>query len=85
MYDGFHYTFRDQETGCVFTAYAGGSGPAYGGFRKDSERLRPVIEEFNALLDASSIADCELQFESDDVTMKIGAKDRIPCDRMERG
>jgi hypothetical protein len=39
--DDFDYVFIDRQTGIVFTAYSGGSGPAYGGGQRYDGPLPP--------------------------------------------
>jgi hypothetical protein len=82
-YEGFVYTFKDTKTGLLFTAYSAGSGPAYGGKYEESEKLIPVIKSFDEMLDSTTPADCELQFETDFGTMKSGAKNETPYDVIE--
>ncbi|WP_396153518.1 hypothetical protein [Flavobacterium sp.] len=82
-YEGFVYTFKDTKTGLLFTAYSAGSGPAYGGKYEESEKLIPVIKSFDEMLDSTTPADCELQFETDFGTMKSGAKNGTPYDIIE--
>ncbi len=77
-YEGFSYTFRDKETGVVFTAYSAGSGPAYGGFSKDASKLDSVLDLFEELLQSTKPADCEIEFETDFGIYRTGAKDGIP-------
>ena len=82
-YEGFGYTFKDKETGLIFTAYSAGSGPAYGGKHEEREKLIPVINAFDKMLDSVVPADCEIKFETDFGTMKSGAKNGIPYDKTE--
>src|SRR4051794_5253615 len=55
---GFEYGLRDRDTGLRFEVYAGPTGPAYGGPPAKHERLAPVIEAFEQLLDRTPLADC---------------------------
>jgi hypothetical protein len=61
----FSYTFRDEKTGKEFVAYAGASGPAYGGEPDDYEQLpdgsyrlrddvRAILAAFDAWLETPS-------------------------------
>jgi len=61
--DGFEYSLVDHETGLSLTAYAGASGPSYGG--SDAEALRPVVTALEQLLDATQPIDCEHAFTAD--------------------
>lgn len=79
-YEGFGYTFKEAKTGLIFTAYSAGSGPAYGGKFEESERLIPIIKSFDEMLDSTTPADCEIQFETDFGIMNSGAKNGIPYD-----
>ena len=63
--DGFTYELRDQQTTLEFSAYSGPSGPSYGGDYQDLEKLRPVLEDFERLLDATEPVDCEHVFRAD--------------------
>lgn len=82
-YEGFEYTFKDIETGLIFTAYSAGSGPAYGGNYDEKEKLLPIIKEFDKMLDSVLPADCEIEFETDFGIMKSGAKNGIPYDQID--
>lgn len=62
---GFTYSLRDRETGLVFSAYSGASGPSYGGAHQQLGALKPVVEALEQLLDATTPADCELTFTAD--------------------
>lgn len=64
--DGFYYDLRDRETGRGFSAYSGASGPSYGGPIHGGDALRPVLEDFERLLDATEPVDCELTYSADD-------------------
>jgi hypothetical protein len=79
-FEGFAYTFKDTKTGLLFTAYSAGSGPAYGGKYEEREQLLPVLKLFDAMLDSTIPADCEIEFETDFGIMKSGAKNGIPFD-----
>jgi hypothetical protein len=58
--DGFQYLLRDDQTGIVFTAYSGASGPSYGGAVSQTA-LEPVVRALEALLAATPPADCSLE------------------------
>ena len=79
--EGFDYTFRDRETGLVFWAYCAGSGPAYGGASQNAARLEPVLDEFEALLQSTIPADCEIEFENDYGIFRTGAVNGVPFGR----
>ncbi len=78
VYEGFDYTFRDKETGVIFTAYSAGSGPAYGGFSEDGATLDAILDLFEELIQNTKPADCEIEFETDFGIYRTGAKDGIP-------
>ena len=80
--EGFNYTFRDKETGLIFTAYCAGSGPAYGGDPRMESRLMPIIEKFDTMLSEGKNADCEITFDTDFGKQVSGSKDGIPYDRL---
>lgn len=82
-YEGFSYTFMDNQTGLIFTAYSAGSGPAYGGKPEESEKLIPILKSFDEILDTTTPADCEIQFETDFGLMRCGAKNGVPYDIIE--
>ncbi|SFT69010.1 hypothetical protein SAMN05216474_1831 [Lishizhenia tianjinensis] len=82
-FEGFDYTLIDTETGLIFTAYCAGSGPAYGGFKKDREALLPVLGTLEAILLKTQPADCQISFDTDFGILKSGAKDGIPYDTLE--
>lgn len=82
-YEGFSYTFMDNQTGLIFTAYSAGSGPAYGGKPEESEKLIPILKSFDEILDTTTSADCEIQFETDFGLMRCGAKNGVPYDIIE--
>lgn len=79
-FGGFGYTFKDTKTGLIFTAYSGGTGPAYGGNNEEQKQLIPVIKIFDEMLDSTIPADCELKFKTDFGVLKSGAKNGIPYD-----
>jgi hypothetical protein len=80
-FEGFDYTFRDKETGLIFSAYSAGSGPAYGGNRQDAIKLEPVLAAFDRLLESTTPADCEIEYETDFGLYHSGARDGIPFDK----
>jgi hypothetical protein len=80
--DGFSYDLRDRETGLAFSAYSGASGPSYGGPIDGGEALRPVLEAFERLLDATPPADCELTYSAD---QEYGGGKRVVGCRDGRG
>ena len=84
-FEGFSYTFKEETTGLIFTAYAAGSGPAFGGHYANRDQLLPIIQAFEQMLDQTEPADCEIEFNTDFGKMKSGAKDGIPYDRLEEG
>lgn len=59
---GFEFYVRDSETNLDFIAYAGPSGPAYGGTIEQRQQLRRVLEAFEELLDATPPADCSIEY-----------------------
>lgn len=81
-YEGFQYTFKDVQTGLIFTAYSAGSGPAYGGNSENKTALIPIITKFDKMLDETENADCEVSFETDFGTLKAGAKNGKPYDKL---
>jgi hypothetical protein len=76
--EGYTYVLRDRETGLTFRAYCAGSGPAYGGFQEEAAALEPVLDAFDTLLQHTTPADCEIEFETDFGMYKTGAKNGIP-------
>ena len=81
-FEGFSYAFQDTETGLFFSAYSAGSGPAYGGFREREDELLAVLDVFDQLLEASTPADCDIEYETDFGLYHSGAKDGEPYDEM---
>jgi hypothetical protein len=84
LYEGFHYTFKDVETGLIFTAYSAGSGPAYGGDFKKKKKLIPIITRFDEMLNKTKNADCEISFETDFGILKVGAKNGKPFHKSKK-
>jgi hypothetical protein len=85
-YEGFTYVFRDKETGLIFTAYSAGSGPAYGGFSVNKDKLLPVLDAFDVLLEDTTPADCQIEYETDFGLYRSGARNGKPFDeRIEDG
>lgn len=80
--EGFGYSFRDVNTGLVFTAYSAGSGPAYGGDFDNEENLLPIINKFDKMLAESRNADCEISMQTDFGTLISGSKNGVPFDRL---
>lgn len=74
QFEGFWYFFKDKQTGLIFSAYSGASGPAYGGFPQDREKLEPVFRRFEELLQKSTPVECEIQFGTDYGTYRCGYK-----------
>jgi hypothetical protein len=60
--DGFIYELSDRQSGLEFSAYSGPSGPSYGGDHQQLAELRPVLEDFERLLEATEPVDCEHVF-----------------------
>ena len=77
-YEGFAYLVKDTQSKITFEVYFGASGAAYGCDPKISPALIPVLEAFDALLESTKPADCELEFENDFGKCKIGVKHGIP-------
>jgi hypothetical protein len=73
-FEGFTYIIHDKITDLVFRAYCGSSGPAYGGQRDNVDRLLPVLDLFDAILEQTPLADCEIEFETDFGIYKTGSK-----------
>lgn len=73
-FEGYSYTIHDKLTDLVFTAYCGASGPAYGGQHDNANRLLPVLDLFDAMLEQTPLADCEVEFETDFGMYKTGSK-----------
>ena len=76
--EGFEYHIRDRETGLVFDAYSGASGPAYAGLPEQAGSLAPVLEVFDAILDATWPADCAIEYQTDSGRYLIGARGGQP-------
>jgi len=79
---GFTYGLRDRQTGLGFTAYSGPSGPAYGGDPRQARALAPVLDDFDALVDAAPLADCALEFPARSGRFVIGVTDGEPFEKM---
>jgi hypothetical protein len=83
--DGFSYNIEHVPSGRSFEAYSGASGPSYGGDYRDSDALKPILVELEALLDATAPADCEFELELDidygGGRITIGCKDGKPFRR----
>jgi hypothetical protein len=77
--DGFSYTVRDRESGLVFRAYSGASGPGYAGDPAQRKKLAKVFDAFDALLDRTKPADVELEIIAYDALPP--AKIVIGCER----
>ena len=85
-FEGFHYAFRDRETGTVFTAYAAGSGTAYGAcFEEglDHAQTESAIKAFDALLESAEPQDCEIEYETDFGVVRSGVRDGQPYDEID--
>jgi hypothetical protein len=80
QFRGFEYAFQDTETGLRFSAYSAGSGPAFGGFPLDRERLSPILDQFETIVDETSPVDCGIVYETDSGLCRSGAKDGKPFD-----
>jgi hypothetical protein len=74
-YEGFTYALVHIPTGLTFSAYSGGSGPAYGGFHQQRLELQPIIDEFDKLLGAVEPTDCEIKIDTDFGRYRIGYKE----------
>lgn len=59
---GFEYVFRDTKTGLSFIAYAGPHGPCYGGELANRKALKPVLEDFEALIDPARPVPCAIEY-----------------------
>lgn len=59
---GFEYYIRDTETNLDFIAYAGPSGPCYGGDVEQRTALRRVLEAFEEQLETTQPVDCALEY-----------------------
>ena len=81
-YEGFNYTFIHAPSKLTLTVYSAGSGPAYGGMRKDHELLLKVIEEFEQQLDESIPVDCQIEFDTDHGLVQAGYKSSKPFERL---
>jgi hypothetical protein len=84
-FEGFFYAFRDTETGISFSAYSAGSGPAFGGFPVDRGRLVSVLDEFEAMLDKTNPADCQIEYETDFGLYRSGSRNGRPFDEEIEG
>jgi hypothetical protein len=80
---GFVYGLRDRDTGLLFEAYAGPSGPAYGGPIFQRDELAPVIEAFDRLLDQTPLSDCTLEIPLEEGRDVIGVENGVPFERHE--
>jgi len=85
QFEGFSYAFRDSETDTPFRAYSSGSGPAFGGFPKEKERLVPVLDQFESLLDHAKPADCQIEYETDFGLFRSGSRNGKPFDEGAEG
>jgi hypothetical protein len=81
---GFTYGVRDRDTGLEFSAYAGPTGPAYGGPLAHRDQLAPVIEAFDRLLDQTPLSDCTLEVPVEEGHDVIGVEHGKPYERNER-
>jgi hypothetical protein len=81
-FEGFEYTFKDVETGFIFTAYCAGSGPAFGGDQENETRLLSIIKKFDELLNQSGNIDCEVSIPNDFGMLICGAKNGVPFDTL---
>jgi hypothetical protein len=59
---GFEYHVRDRESGIAFTAFCGPNGPSYGGELSRRFALRPVLEAFERMLDATQPVNCSIVY-----------------------
>lgn len=71
--EGFSYHLVDRQTGLMLEAYSGASGPAYAGRPEDAERLLPVLDELDLLLDGTSLSDCVVEYETERGWYRVGA------------
>lgn len=71
--EGFSYHLVDRQTGLMLEAYSGASGPAYAGRPEDAERLLPVLDELDRLLDGTSLSDCVVEYETERGWYRVGA------------
>lgn len=78
---GFTYGLRDRDTGLLFEAYAGPTGPAYGGPMGCRDELAPVIDAFDRLLDQTPLADCTLELPLEEGHDVIGVEHGKPFER----
>ena len=78
--EGFVYWLRDSETGLAFSAYAAGSGPAYGG-GFSHEAGKKMLRVFEEMLSSTPPADCVIRHDTDFGTTEAGAHDGVPFDR----
>ena len=78
QFEGFDYTFKHVPSGLIFTAYSAGSGPAYGGKPEDKEKLMSIIDQFEALLESTKPADCDIEYDTDFGKVRAGAKGGEP-------
>jgi hypothetical protein len=79
-YEGLSYRFRDKENELAFHAFSAGYGPSYGAHCQDAVIFESVIDVFDALLQATMPADCEIEYETDFGLYHSGARDGIPFD-----
>lgn len=78
QFEGFHYIFKHVPSGLLFSAYSAGSGPAYGGKSEKREELIPIIDQFEKLLESTTPADCEIEYDTDFGKVRAGAKNDQP-------
>jgi hypothetical protein len=73
-FEGFTYQLMHVESGIVFQAYSGASGPAYCFSEIDKVRAREIVEKFESLLKEIKPVDCEIVIDTDFGKYKIGYK-----------
>jgi len=76
---GFGYTIQHVPSQLIFTAYSASTGPSYGAFIEEREKVLPIITQFENLLAEITPVECEFKYESDEFEqITIGFKDGSP-------
>jgi hypothetical protein len=77
-FEGYTYQIQDHQTGAIFLAYCAGSGPAFSGNSDTDPSLMKSLDDFEALLEKTPHADCEIEFETDFGVYRTGSRDGVP-------
>ena len=76
--NGIVYAIEDVETGVAFSAYAAGSGPAFGGAQ--APEVIAAVEAFEAYLDTIEPVPCRIRLDGDYGPMRYGWADGAAID-----